>query len=335
MRFGKIIAIIMAALLFATAFVACDKGEKNENGETAPVYYTVTFNTAGSEDIEPRSVKSGTTLTEPVQPARDGYVFEGWYNGTRQWDFSYTVKENMTLTAHWVTADTVFEHTLAADGENAVITGIKNGKSRDNIYLPTQIGGRPVTEVGEGAFSKLSAEVIQSITLPDCITVIGSNAFEGSTDIAITVKGDITYVGEKAFFGCTGLEEIKLGDGIVTVAAEAFSGTGLKTVVLPKTVKTVDENAFSECEALKILILHDTVETVKDMAFKGSGLQSVLLYGTAESFKTLIGEKLSGQNDEIVNAEKYIYSETQPVTDAPDGCKGFWHYNNKGEAKAW
>ena len=84
MRFGKIIAIFTAALLFATAFVSCNKENANETEETAPVYYTVTFNSAGGEDIEPRSVKAGTTLTEPAEPTRDGYVFEGWYNGTKQ-----------------------------------------------------------------------------------------------------------------------------------------------------------------------------------------------------------------------------------------------------------
>ena len=241
----------------------------------------------------------------------------------------------MNLLAHWVTADTVFEHTLAADGENAVITGIKDGKKRENIHLPTQIGGRNVTEVGEGAFAKMSSEEVQNITLPKCITVVRGNAFEGCTGVTITVEGELSYVGEKAFLGCTELEEIKLGGGITTVSAEAFSGTGLKTVALPATVKTVDENAFSECGELKIFILHDTIEAINDMAFEGSGLESVLVYGNEATLKTLVGEKLKGNNEEIVNADKYIYSENKPAEAVPDGCAGFWHYNDKGEPKAW
>ena len=42
MKFGKIIAILMASLLCATAFISCDN--KEEDTEKLAVYYTVTFN---------------------------------------------------------------------------------------------------------------------------------------------------------------------------------------------------------------------------------------------------------------------------------------------------
>ena len=338
MKFGKIIAILMSALLCVTALASCNK-ENNPSGnnsdETEPVYYTVTFNTATDEKIESKTVKAGTALSEPPEPSRDGYVFEGWYNGTRQWDFSSFVKGNMTLTAHWATADSVFNHKPIEGGELTVITGIKSDKDRSHIKLPTYIGGYRVSTVGEGAFSKLSSEEIRRITVPEGITVIENSAFEGCGDIEIVIEGQILSVGERAFFGCTGLKEIKFGEGIETLSAESFVGSGLKLVALPKSVKVVDENAFFECEDLKILILHDSVETVKDMAFKSSGLESVLLYGTDKTLKTLLEEKVVGQNEEIAESDKYIYSEKKPTAKVPEGCRGFWHYNDKGEAKAW
>ena len=323
----------MASLLCATAFISCDN--KEEDTEKLAVYYTVTFNTAGGGEIEPRTVKEGTALTEPVEPSRDGYVFTGWYNGSRQWDFSYNVKEDMTLTAHWLEADSVFEHRPAADGETTVVTGIKESKKTEHIKLPTYIGGYRVTAVGEGAFAKLSGEDIKKITIPSSITVIESNAFEDTANIEIVVEGKISYVGERAFLGCTGLESITFGESIESISAEAFVGAGLKTVILPRSVKVVDENAFFECASLKILILHDSVEAIKDMAFKDTGLESVLLYGTADTMKTLMEEKLTGQNDKMKNADKYIYSEGKPTEEKPEGCEGFWHFNDKGEPKAW
>lgn len=333
MRSGKIIAILMAALLCVTAFVSCDKGEDEK--EKPAVYYNIAFETAGGGKIDPRTVKEGTTLTEPPEPLRDGYVFDGWYNGTKHWDFTYTVKEDMTLTAHWVAADNVFTHSPAVDGETTVITGIKDGKKRENIKLPTYIGGYRVTAVGEGAFSKLSSEEVKSITVPAGVTSIGNNAFEEAVNIEIIIEGEISHVGEKAFFGCTGLKSIKFGEVIETIAPEAFAGSGLGMVILPRSVKVVDENAFFECESLKILILHDSVESVKDMAFENSALESVLFYGTGETFKILLETKMSSKNGKILDADKYIYSEAKPTEAVPEGCSGFWHFNGKGEPKAW
>lgn len=333
MRFGRIIAILMAVFLCAALFASCNKTESNGNGpdETEPVYYTVSFNTGVEDKIESKTVRAGSTLSEPPEPVRDGYVFEGWYNGSVEWDFLIKVKSDMILTARWVMADSVFTHRPEADGETTVVTGIIDGKKGEHIRLPSYIGGYRVTAVGDNAFSGLSSEEVRKITVPEGITDIGNGAFEGCADIEIIIEGEILSVGDRSFFGCNKLEEIKFGKGIESVSDWSFVGTGLKLVALPESVKTVGENAFFECEALKILILHDKIEAVKDMAFVSSALESVLIYGSADT----LDKKVVGRNDEIASAVKYIYSEKKPTAKAPDGCQGYWHYNDKGEAKAW
>jgi len=68
--------------------------------------FTVTYDSVGGSDIEPvKDVKYGDYLTEPDNPQREGYSFEGWYrdkNLNYRWDFdSDTVTESMTLYASW------------------------------------------------------------------------------------------------------------------------------------------------------------------------------------------------------------------------------------------
>lgn len=73
---------------------------------TAPeVTYTVTFKSNGGTAVEKQIVKSGAKISEPVQPTRSGYTFDGWYKDaklTEKWNFEKdTASENVTLFAKW------------------------------------------------------------------------------------------------------------------------------------------------------------------------------------------------------------------------------------------
>ena len=47
-------------------------------------------------------VPSGSTAIKPVDLAKPGYTFDGWYTSDgAQWDFTTAVNENITLTARW------------------------------------------------------------------------------------------------------------------------------------------------------------------------------------------------------------------------------------------
>ena len=67
----------------------------------------ISFDTAGGTKApEMQSIDSGQTVVKPTDPAREGYVFEGWYYTDREgnevpWDFEEPVYENMTLKARW------------------------------------------------------------------------------------------------------------------------------------------------------------------------------------------------------------------------------------------
>ena len=65
--------------------------------------YNVTFDTNGAESIEGQIVEFGDKITAPLNPTKDGYIFDGWYYGEEKWSFiGYTVSEDMTLTARWL-----------------------------------------------------------------------------------------------------------------------------------------------------------------------------------------------------------------------------------------
>lgn len=327
----RMMALLLAALLCFTGLVSCKEGEPTEE-ETADIYYTVIFNTSGGDEIEPRLVKGGTSLNEPETPCRDGFVFDGWYNGSSEWSFSSSVKENMTLTARWLSADNVFAHTPNSDGETTTITSIK--KTARNIQLPTYIGGYKVTAIGDGVFSNLSSEDITKIVVHEGIVSIGEEAFSNSS-FEIVIEGKITYIGENAFYGCTGLKAISLGEGLETVPYAAFEGSGISGIAIPRSVRVIDENAFYNCGALKAVVICESLEAISVKAFERTALKAVFFDGSDEALTALLDGSVADFNDEILDANKYIYSATEPVSGKETEYDGFWYYNEKGQTKVW
>jgi len=68
---------------------------------------TVTFDSRGGTTVDPiTDVTPGTTIAKPADPTKENAVFNGWYiNDSTAWNFGMpgdTVKQNMTLYAHWL-----------------------------------------------------------------------------------------------------------------------------------------------------------------------------------------------------------------------------------------
>lgn len=80
-------------------------------------YATVTFDSNGGSTVASQNIHLGTMATQPMNPTRSGYTFQGWYtakNGGTKYDFSQTVNGDMTLYAHWAKEPNVLQR-LAGD----------------------------------------------------------------------------------------------------------------------------------------------------------------------------------------------------------------------------
>ena len=64
--------------------------------------YTITFDTAGGSKISSSQVEKGSYVTRPIDPTKEGYVFDGWeYNGIPYY-FNVEFTKDITLKARWV-----------------------------------------------------------------------------------------------------------------------------------------------------------------------------------------------------------------------------------------
>ena len=78
--------------------------------------YTVTFNADGGSAVASQSVKYGGKATAPAEPTKDGYTFDGWYNGNTAFDFDTAITGNITLTAKWSEAGPKVGDIVLSDG---------------------------------------------------------------------------------------------------------------------------------------------------------------------------------------------------------------------------
>ena len=66
--------------------------------------YMVSFDSNGGSSVSAQKVKHGSKATQPANPTRSGYTFQGWYtakSGGSKYDFSQSVTSDVTLYAHW------------------------------------------------------------------------------------------------------------------------------------------------------------------------------------------------------------------------------------------
>ena len=96
---------------YCMASVVCDEFGNlyytNDSGHLFCVKsqaHRVKFDAQGGSATGDQTPASGSTVTKPADPTRDGYTFAGWYTDeacTKAYDFSAAVTADMTLYAKW------------------------------------------------------------------------------------------------------------------------------------------------------------------------------------------------------------------------------------------
>ena len=122
--------------------------------------------------------------------------------------------------------------------------------SDSKVNIPAELGGKPVTEIGEFAFTNCSG--LTKVTIPEGVTSIGDGAFQGCGSLTeVTIPKSVETIGNGAFGFCSSLTEVTIPEGVTSIGDSAFINcSSLTEVTIPKSVETIGERAFYQCEAL-------------------------------------------------------------------------------------
>ncbi len=175
-------------------------------------------------------------------------------NAQTQGDFSYTVS-----------------------GGEATITGY-SGTAAD-LVIPSELGGYPVTEIGDSAFFGCGAT---SVTIPNGVETIGYYAFAGCSSLeTVSIPKSVTYIDNYAFllaFSLTGItvdtqnEYYTSQDGVLYTKNKTslicYPAAKTDSVfAVPDGVEFIKGAAFVCCDSLTAVTLPRSVRNIGIQAF--------------------------------------------------------------------
>ena len=162
------------------------------SGGTPAARYTVTFNTQGGSRIAAKTVAKNTVVSQPADPTKEGYTFEGWYTDadcTKAFDFDTKITENVTLYAKWK------ENTSAPDDPEKWENPFVDVKENDWFYDAVRYAEE------NGLFSGMTETTFEPnmpITRGMLVTVLWRSESEPVVNYLMTFDdvGQDTYYGE-------------------------------------------------------------------------------------------------------------------------------------------
>lgn len=159
-----------------------------------------------------------------------------------------------------IASENGFVYTVLSDGSAMITEAFVNG----NVTVPSELAGRKVTAISEGAFFGMTG--ITSITLPEGLESIGVYAFSDCTSLeSITIPSSVWMIAPFAFDNTPWLSQltdefVTVGDGVLI----AYNGTS-RTPVLPDSVRHLG-GAFAGRDDIYALTLGNGVLSISDMA---------------------------------------------------------------------
>lgn len=217
----------------------------------------------------------------------------------------------------------VFTYENIEDSDGIRITGISENALFDScLYIPSEIGGRNVLEIGDNAFAaSRRAEVIDfepGIEYPAELFYEGGLNKYGITEIV--VPSTIRKIGKSAFAGNYLLRSISFEDSsqLETIDFCAFQNCErLSDLYLPSNVNEICGNAFNGCDSIEVMRLPGSLTEIGEEAFTNmSELYSFeWLSGSGDNFTIFDGVLFTYDKQELVQypIKKDSHSFTMPT----------------------
>ena len=183
----------------------------------------------------------------------------------------------------------IYTYTLD-DANRATITGYSGNATA--LYIPDEIDGHEVVEIGDSAFENRTD--LRTVMIPDSVTEIGSCAFNNCTNLSnVTLSQNLKYMEGRAFGSCEKITKIEIPKSLEWCGSTLYDYgpfgdcTGLKTVIFENGTTEISSHLFEKCTGLEEINIPDSVTEIEDSVFSGCvNLSKVNIPDTV----TIIGE---------------------------------------------
>ena len=200
----KVYLIIMVVILLSAAsFIIIINNVKNNNKQ-----FLVTFDSNGGTPIESVKVKEKSQVSKPNDPEKEGYVFLGWTENGKVYDFNTKITNNITLVASYeIKKENVENYIIKfdTDGGSAILDQVV--EKNKNVKMPEE----PVREgyIFKGWYFddeeyNFDTPVIKNLNLKarwEKVTSSNSNSNNNSSNDSNSLKLNVPTLTEVAMGG--------------------------------------------------------------------------------------------------------------------------------------
>jgi len=192
-----------------------------------------------------------------------------------------------------------YKYAYTVNGGNATITKFLGPVDTTNngpydIEIPSELGGYPVTGLGDFSFAVDSygrypgnplCSNIHSVTIPESVISIGDKAFYDCKNLTTLSLGEhIKTIGCYAFYYCDNLENVTIPQSVTSIGDYAFFKCGrLQSLTIKDATTSIGKYAFCDCRKLETLSLGEHITTIGDYAFEYSKPTEVTIPQTVTS----------------------------------------------------
>lgn len=203
-----------------------------------------------------------------------------------------------------------------ADGTLKIKGTFNLGSENNEIIIPSEIGGKTVSEIAPYAFANLNvSNIINTIVIPSTIEKIGTYCFANCNFIQTVnfeQNSNLEVIDVGVFSNCINLSAINLPSSINKISTEAFTNcNSLSSIVLPTNLSILETDVFVNCfnlDTISISSLNNTFKVIDNVIYSKD--ETKLIYypigkdSNSYSISSLTQEVLTGA---IVNNNYISY----------------------------
>ena len=220
----------------------------------------------------PKTIK---TIGEDAFPIGSDEVRFICYEGTEnEWANIAVQKGNEGLDPEHAGAEPwfrLYECNLSGDmvyqASDDVATLVCYFGADSKVDIPAELGGKPVTSIGDYAF--WNCKSLTKVTIPEGVTSIGVSAFQSCISLTeVNIPKSVETIGDEAFQSCDSLTEVTIPEGVTSIGMYAFQFcNSLTEVTIPEGVTSIGDGAFEGCRSLTEVTISEGVTSIGVSAF--------------------------------------------------------------------